>query len=41
MTLFLDMPIPPSVAGWLRERGHDAVHAEGVEGRHEASERQI
>jgi predicted nuclease of predicted toxin-antitoxin system len=27
MKFLLDMPIPPGMAGWLRERGHDAVHA--------------
>jgi predicted nuclease of predicted toxin-antitoxin system len=23
----VDMPLSPALAGWLRERGHDAVHA--------------
>jgi predicted nuclease of predicted toxin-antitoxin system len=26
----VDMPLPPSLAGWLRSRGHTAVHASEI-----------
>jgi len=31
MKFLLDMPVSPLTATWLRERGHDAVHASLLE----------
>lgn len=27
MKFLIDMPLSPTLAGWLRDQGHDAVHA--------------
>jgi predicted nuclease of predicted toxin-antitoxin system len=27
MTFLVDANLPPGLAGWLRERGHDAIHS--------------
>jgi len=27
MRFLIDMPLSPGLAAWLRDRGHDAVHA--------------
>lgn len=40
MKFLLDMPIPPSIASWLEERGHDAVHASS-QGLGRASDREL
>jgi predicted nuclease of predicted toxin-antitoxin system len=36
----IDMPLSPSVAAWLAEKGHDAVHATHL-GLHRASDSEI
>jgi predicted nuclease of predicted toxin-antitoxin system len=36
----IDMPLPPAIAGWLVDRGHDAVHAVDL-GLHRASDSEI
>ena len=30
MKFLIDAQLPPAVAGWLREAGHDAAHVEDV-----------
>jgi predicted nuclease of predicted toxin-antitoxin system len=30
MTFLIDAQLPPALAGWLREAGHDAVHVEDL-----------
>lgn len=40
MRFLVDMPLPPALAPWLRERGYDAVHAGDI-GLHEAEDSAI
>ncbi|MBX9776022.1 MAG: DUF5615 family PIN-like protein [Xanthobacteraceae bacterium] len=30
MKFFVDMPLSPTLAKWLRDNGHDAVHASAL-----------
>ena len=40
MKFFVDMPLSPELARWLRTEGHDAVHASDV-GLYQASDKEI
>ena len=40
MKFLIDMPLPPAVARWLADQGHDAVHAADL-GLHRASDSEI
>ena len=40
MKFLIDMPLPPAIAAWLVDHGHDAVHA-GDLGLHRASDSEI
>jgi len=31
MKFLIDMPLSPNLAAWLRERGHDALHADELD----------
>jgi predicted nuclease of predicted toxin-antitoxin system len=40
VNFLIDMPLSPGLAAWLREQGHDAVHAADI-GLHRASDAEI
>ncbi|MFY9270124.1 MAG: DUF5615 family PIN-like protein [Candidatus Manganitrophaceae bacterium] len=40
MKFLIDMPLSPTLAAWLKEQGHDAVHASNI-GLHRAPDAEI
>ena len=40
MKFLIDMPLPPAIAAWLVDQGHDAVHAASL-GLHAATDSEI